>query len=155
MPSSTFNLNCIDIQETLAEKVLCLLRRCAFYWAELAELDDALSRHIYDIHCIVSKFGDNIDGAIKIFPDLLSMELSEFNRHKELNDSPKDTLTATLARCENSNELIDQYKNKVEPLIYEGYEVAFEDAFSTFKNVATRLIKSLEITNQPLSRSKP
>lgn len=146
---STFNLNCIDIQETLAEKVLCLLRRCAFHWAELAELDDTLSRHIYDVHCIMSKLGNNIDAAIKIFPNLLRVELEEFNRHKELNDSPMDTLATTLARCENSQELIDQYKNKVEPLIYEGHEVAFEVAFSTFKNVATHLIKSLEVTNQP------
>lgn len=154
-PGSTFNLNCIDVQETLAEKVLCLLRRCAFYWAELAGLDDSLSRHIYDIHCIVSKFGDNLDGAISMFPDLLRVELEEFNQHKVLNDKPMDTLTSTLTRCENSQELIDQYKNKVDPLIYEGHEVAFEVAFSTFKNVATRLIKSLDITNQPLGKAKP
>ena len=154
-PGSTFNLNCIDVQETLAEKVLCLLRRCAFYWAEHAGLDDSLSRHIYDVHCIVSKFGDNLDGAINMFPDLLRVELEEFNQHKVLNDKPMDTLNSTLARCENSKELIDQYKNKVEPLIYEGFEVAFEVAFSTFKNVATRLIQSLEITNQPLSKAKP
>lgn len=154
-PSSTFNLTCINIQETLAEKVLCLLRRCAFYWAELGGLDDSLSRHIYDVHCIVSKYGDNIDSAIKMFPDLLRVELEEFNHHKKLNENPMDTLNTTLANCENSKELIGQYKNKVEPLIYEGYEVAFEVAFSTFKNVATRLIQSLDITNQPLSRVKP
>jgi predicted nucleotidyltransferase component of viral defense system len=48
-------MQCVSVEETLAEKVISFLRRFAEHRAKVrANWDEALVRHIYDIWRIVS-----------------------------------------------------------------------------------------------------
>ncbi|WAC71106.1 nucleotidyl transferase AbiEii/AbiGii toxin family protein [Roseateles sp. SL47] len=53
--SKTVTISCFHVAETLAEKVLSLLRRCHWKWSGLqeSEMDPALVRHVYDVHRIM------------------------------------------------------------------------------------------------------
>src|SRR5438105_15478509 len=78
-------LNCIAVEETLAEKVLSFLRRHAQHRSGnmKQQWDTALVRHIYDTYCIVRFDPTVVERAKRHFKDLVAYDAEEFDQHED------------------------------------------------------------------------
>jgi hypothetical protein len=143
---SVCQLACIGVEETLAEKVLSLLRRCAWNWDghQRGEIDPVLVRHIYDVWCIASRHQHSVSVAASLFPGLVEVDRREFGRqHPEFLCRPKETLARALAAARDSGELESRYNERLVSLVYAKSVPSFEDAFKVFADIATHLLDSL------------
>lgn len=147
LPStSPVSIPCIQVAETLAEKVLALLRRCAWKWGghQKDEMDATLVRHIYDVHCIMRDQPQELLLAKNIFAALVAGDAHEFGgRDPDFEVYPKKTLMRTLETARSSDELQRGYAERLLPLIYEGGTVSFAEAFAGFEAAANELIAQL------------
>lgn len=144
--SRPVSIECIDISETIAEKVVSLLRRCAWKWDghQKDEMDAALVRHVYDIHRIVEVNPGALDNAAEIFASIVQGDIDEYGkRHPDFVAAPKATLERTLLTAKTSDELKMRYQTRLLPLIYEGERISYDSAFSGFEAAASRLIATL------------
>ncbi|WP_201027289.1 nucleotidyl transferase AbiEii/AbiGii toxin family protein [Burkholderia cenocepacia] len=87
--SDTFDMSCISVAETLAEKVLSLLRRCAWYWGghQRGAFDTALVRHVYDVWRIQTVMPDVIEAARGHFDEWVQKDILEFRGQNEEFDA--------------------------------------------------------------------
>lgn len=147
IPSTkTVTLPCIHVAETLAEKVLSLLRRCHWKWVglQMDALDTALVRHVYDVHRILALQPEQLALSCTIFKALVEGDAEEFSRRDpRFEADPQAALTDTLAMARRSDELRRHYAEKVIPLIHEGHEVDYASAFVAFERAADLLIAQL------------
>jgi predicted small metal-binding protein len=144
--SNPVSMLCIQPSETLAEKVLSLLRRCAWNWGgfQHAELDPTLVRHVYDVHQITKMDPSTLEVAQSIFQALVTTDVTEFQgQNPEFDLSPATVLRDTLGKARTSDVLTRQYSLRVLPLIYGPHEVTYQEAFSTFETVAHTLLRTL------------
>ncbi|GAB7126428.1 nucleotidyl transferase AbiEii/AbiGii toxin family protein [Silvimonas sp. JCM 19000] len=138
-----FPMACISIAETLAEKVLSLLRRCAWYWDgyQRGEFDTALVRHIYDVSQIVQQRPDMMAVARHIFGGIVSKDVEEFRgQHPEFDATPYEVLRRTLERAAIDTGLRENYENRLKPLLFAANRPEFDVYFADFLDVATRLL---------------
>ncbi len=145
-PTKTVTISGIHVAETLAEKVLSLLRRCHRMWSGLQkdELDPALVRHVYDVYRILQQRPEMLPVATTVFEDLVRDDAEEFkDRDPEFEKNPRSALTKTLAEVKVSEELRAHYVDRLLPLIYEGEEVDYATAFSSFEQAASELLAKL------------
>jgi hypothetical protein len=143
VPTKTIAMRCISVAETVAEKVLSLLRRCAWKWSGLQadDMDPALVRHVYDVHRIMTQTPHVLDAAQSIFPDVVAEDAAEFRaRDPAFDANPRDTLLRTLDTARVSEELRTRYAERLLPLLYDGNHVSYEEAFSSFEEAAQQLI---------------
>lgn len=144
-PGATTNMECITVEETMAEKIISFLRRYAQHRAgELRqEWDSALVRHIYDIHCIHFQDGQAVKQAAKNFKELLDTDAKEFGRqYHPFAENPVAVLSDALARAENDDKCIIEYNKYLLPLVFGDIRPTYEEAFESFKYCAERLISS-------------
>lgn len=145
-PTVTLSIDCISVAETTAEKVISLLRRCAYKWdghQKNGEIDPALVRHVYDVARIAQKSGDSVVAAKGIFPQLVENDRREFERQNPQFDAdPVEVLKRTLLAAKSNGELKKQYNSILLPLVYDLDPPSFEKAFSSFEAVAGELISA-------------
>jgi hypothetical protein len=145
-PSKIVTIPCIHVAETLAEKVLSLLRRCHWKWNGLqeGEMDPVLVRHVYDVHRIVEQRPQQLPVACTVFRELVQGDAREFaDRDPQFESDPRTALTETLAMAKVSKELQANYADRLLPLIHEGHEVDYATAFASFEHAATQLLAQL------------
>lgn len=136
--SAPVTLECMAVAETAAEKVLSLLRRCAWSWdgRQRGEADPALVRHIYDVACIVDRSADSLSAARAVFPRLVLGDRDEFKgQHPEFDIDPVGVLKKTLVAARSSGELEALYQQRLLPLVFEDAP-SFAHCFSKFEQVA-------------------
>jgi len=137
--SSPVSIECISVAETAAEKVLSLLRRCAWSWDgyQRTEMDPALVRHIYDVARISEQDGDALRAAREIFPRLVGGDREEFLRqHPGFDADPVGVLRRTLVAARSRPELKQRFSEQLLPLVYEPEPPAYEHCFERFEAVA-------------------
>lgn len=143
-PNTThFAMPCISIGETLAEKVLSLLRRCAWYWDgyQRGEFDTALVRHIYDVSQIAQQRPDMISVARTVFAAIVIKDMDEFRgQHPAFDATPYDVLRRTLDRAATDPGLRANYNNRLKPLLFAANQPEFDVCFADFVDVATTLL---------------
>lgn len=138
-----FPMTCITVAETLAEKVLSLLRRCAWNWDghQRGEFDTTLVRHIYDVWRIAENQPDAIEPACQIFAALVQKDVEEFNRqHPEFDQDPYAVLRRSLASAANHEGLKANFEQRLKPLLYTADKPDFQRCYSAFATVAERLL---------------
>lgn len=145
-PTKAFELTCVGIEETLAEKTLSLLRRTAELLAgrNRDDFDPRLVRHLYDIHEIVSHH-PNLPAALHpgLFASLVAVDAVQFsNQHPELVKDSAAELNRALAVIKNGRMFRDHYGRFLNDLVF-GEPVAFDAALAAFDAVATRLLAQL------------
>jgi predicted nucleotidyltransferase component of viral defense system len=144
--SVTAEIECISVAETVAEKVLSLLRRCAWQWSgsQSIEPDDTLVRHIYDVHQIYQWDNKAFEPALAIFSKLVDVDRAEFKgQNPSFDEDPKKSMLETLARVGVDELLIKNYGQKLLPLIYSVTPPSYEEAFVSFEKVANQLLATL------------
>jgi hypothetical protein len=148
-PSSTIvRMPCMNISETLAEKVVSFLRRCSWYWSAgySGNEDDVLVRHIFDVNQIMSNFPDAVIEAERLFPVVVKDDVAAFRRRDAAFDSdPVNTMRSALRQIRTRPELRDRYERRLRPLVYHGEVANFDDACAGFEDVAERLLRTMNI----------
>lgn len=139
-----FTMQCISVEETLAEKVLSFLRRFAEHRAGVRDKwDEALVRHIYDTWRIISIDPTAADRATEHFKNLVEVDRGEFRNHDAFVTDPRQCMEAALVTIEHDAQTAGEYANKLLPLIYGADQPTFTDAFAVFKAVAQKLLNTL------------
>ncbi|SSW66730.1 hypothetical protein AGI3411_02695 [Achromobacter agilis] len=154
--SATVEFDCISIAETLAEKVLSLLRRCADNWdghqarrntgaQAKNEMDPTLVRHIYDVARIADAVPESVATACAIFAQLVEQDRREFEgQNPEFDTAPVGVLKRTLDAARSNAWLRQQYDKVLLPLVCDNDPPGFDESFVAFEKVALSLIATCE-----------
>lgn len=138
-----FDVLTISVAETLAEKVLSFLRRFAQYRSGQMQQawDAALVRHIYDVHCIVTRHPEIVDVSTPAFNELLAGDVAEFGRQQpDFAENPVAVLEKALAQVRADGQTRTEYELNLLPLVYGSFKPHFDEAFASFESVARRLL---------------
>jgi len=132
---------CISITETAAEKLVALLRRTAMVLAatddEQPYDDPTLVRHIYDLHCIQSRYDavevvDVARGIIRYDADVFANQFPAFR------DDPMGEIRKAISALESDPIHTKRYQAFVKDMVY-GDQVSFPIAFADVKRLAEML----------------
>lgn len=148
-------IDCISIEETLAEKVLSFLRRTSEMMAgrNRGDYDDRLVRHLYDSHAIVNKHSGLEEAWLfDHFAAMVNNDATQFrNQYPEFEQDPVGQLRVTLEMLQDNPARFERdYGRFVDDLVF-GDPVHFPDARGAFVEIAARLVESLA----PRSHMKP
>lgn len=141
-----FSVPVVSVAETLAEKVLSFLRRFSQHRTGKMQQDwdTALVRHIYDVHCIVLKKPEVLEDAIAAFVTLTAGDVNEYSyQDAAFAQNPKVVLQTALQLLGNDAQSHEEYHNVLLPLVYGDGKFTFEQAWTSFDNIANRLVREL------------
>lgn len=141
----SFVMPCITVAETLAEKVLSLLRRCAWYWEghQRGEFDTALVRHIYDVWRIVESQPEVVDLSRQIFAALVAKDVEEFQgQYPDFDRDPFAVLRHSLKRAASDEGLRVNFDMRLKPLIYAADKPDFQRCYAAFAAVSEQLMEA-------------
>jgi predicted nucleotidyltransferase component of viral defense system len=142
--SHDFEISCVDIHQTAAEKILGFLNR---FYADDHRRDERLIRHIHDLHYL-NETSQNPKLIADLFPIILNEELSRYrNRPSLLSSDPISYLTDKLLLFETDESLTRIYEEFVSELTI-GSGVEIEVAKANFSFLARSCIQRLASTNQ-------
>jgi predicted nucleotidyltransferase component of viral defense system len=141
--SRIVTMPCISVGETLAEKVVALLRRTAADTGGARGMDPALVRHIYDVHRIISSQPHAMAEATRVFSAVVDQDAQDSRGHPAFDADPVGVLRSALEGARTNERLRKLYDEKVLPLIYDGRLTAYEVAFAGFESAARRLLDGL------------
>ncbi|SHM70536.1 nucleotidyl transferase AbiEii/AbiGii toxin family protein [Rhizobacter sp. OV335] len=136
----------VAVAETLAEKLLSFLRRFAQHRAgQMSQpWDTTLVRHIYDAHCIVLQAPMAVKAACEAFVTLTMSDVEEFGyQDTAFAVDPKAVMAGALQAAGNDRQTRDEYERNLLPLVYGKNKYGFDETWSTFQAVATRLLATL------------
>ncbi|NIF70482.1 nucleotidyl transferase AbiEii/AbiGii toxin family protein [Burkholderia sp. Ap-962] len=138
-----FAMACLSAAETLAEKVLSMLRRCAWNWDgyQRGTFDTALIRHIHDVRCIVESNPASLEAARTVFADLVRQDAREFRgQHPRFDTDPFAVLRHTLETARHREALRRDFDQRLSPLIYGDDRPTFDTCFAAFASAARELL---------------
>lgn len=145
--SPPFDAWVVSPAETMAEKVLSFLRRLALHRGGrmIAAWDQALVRHIYDVHCLIRSDPALLAAAGRVFPLLVAQDAQEpGRRHPDFAAAPFKALSLALTVAADDAQTQQEYRDHLLPLIYGSYRPDFDEAFESFREVAVALLATLE-----------
>lgn len=128
---------CIDIREALAEKLVAFPRRLALHLTnpEKHQFDQALVRHLFDVHqIVVNNPGIDDPSVLKpLIEKVMNKDAKDFARQfsKFLSD-PVGQLTSAMNVAATSPAYADMYADFVRVMVYGPNSPAFVDALRSF-----------------------
>jgi len=143
---ATFPVPVVSAAETLAEKVLSFLRRFAQHRSGQMQQswDTALVRHIYDVHCIISKKPEVLEDSVSAFVALTTGDVDEFGyQDAAFAADPKTVLSTALHQVGSDTQSHAEYHGVLLPLVYGEGKFSFEESWASFEAIAKRLVKEL------------
>lgn len=139
-------IECISVEETLAEKVLSFLRRTAEASAgrNREAYDDRLARHLYDVRAIVHERQDLILPHDQ-FARIVLADADKFrNQFPEFAVDPVEQMVGVLeALLQTDSDFERDYGRFVEDLVF-GEPVSFAEARDVFCAVARDLVNPMQ-----------
>lgn len=139
-----FQIECISVDETLAEKVLSFLRRTAEVRAgrNRAQYDDRLVRHLYDVRAIVAHHERLTHlPPVAHFAELVAGDAIQFrHQYPEFEHDPVGQMRGVLQALHMQSDGFERdYLQFVDELVF-GEAVSFTQARSIFSQVAEELL---------------
>lgn len=141
--AGTFDVETLSVAETQAEKVLSFLRRFAQHRSGQMQRnwDAALVRHIYDVHCINTRFPDLVADSAKAFTALVAGDVAEFGRQQpDFSKDPVGVMRDALNQLRTDSQTRNEYEQNLLPLVYGGFKPHFDEACAAFEHVARNLL---------------
>ena len=143
--ASDVSIECIGVEETLAEKVLSFLRRTAEARAgrNRAEYDDRLVRHLYDVRAI-ARGRDDLQLPHDHFAAMVAGDAAQYrNQYPEFEQDPMGQMRVVMDALHSDHEAFERdYLQFVDELVF-GESVPFAEARSVFIELAERLMSGL------------
>ena len=144
-----FQIECISVDETLAEKVLSFLRRTAEVRAgrNRADYDDRLVRHLYDVRAIVAHHKHlGSEPPVAHFAALVAGDAIQFrNQYPEFEHDPVGQMRGVLQALHAQPDGFERdYLQFVDELVF-GEAVSFTQARSIFSQVADQLLDAMHL----------
>jgi len=145
-PKTGLEVECIGVEETLAEKVLSFLRRTAEARAgrNRADYDDRLVRHLYDVRAI-ARGREGLALPHEHFAAMVAGDAAQFrNQYPEFEEDPVGQMRVVLAALHQEADAFERdYLRFVDELVF-GEAVTFAEARAVFIELAERLIGQLK-----------
>lgn len=145
-PKTDLHVECIGVEETLAEKVLSFLRRTAEARAgrNRADYDDRLVRHLYDVRAI-ARGREGLMLPHEHFAVLVAGDATQFrNQYPEFEEDPAGQMRVVLDALHHEAEAFERdYLRFVDELVF-GEPVTFAEARAVFMELAESLIGQLK-----------
>lgn len=145
-PRTDFHVECIGVEETLAEKVLSFLRRTAEARAgrNRADYDNRLVRHLYDVRAI-ARGRERLALPHEHFAALVAGDATQFrNQYPEFEEDPVGQMRVVLDALHHEADAFERdYLRFVDELVF-GEPVTFAEARAVFIELAESLIGQLK-----------
>ncbi|TCS94025.1 nucleotidyltransferase AbiEii toxin of type IV toxin-antitoxin system [Tepidimonas ignava] len=145
-PRTDLHVECIGVEEALAEKVLSFLRRTAQARAgrNRADYDDRLVRHLYDVTAI-ARGREGLELPHKHFAALVAGDATQFrNQYPEFGEDPVGQMRVVLDALHHEADAFERdYLRFVDELVF-GEPITFAEARATFIGLAESLIGLLK-----------
>lgn len=145
-PRTDLHVECIGVEETLAEKVLSFLRRTAEARAgrNRADYDDRLVRHLYDVAAIARR-RQGLALPHECFVALVADDATQFrNQYPEFEEDPVGQMRVVLDALHHEADAFERdYLRFVDELVF-GEPVTFAEARAVFIELAESLIGQLK-----------
>ena len=141
--STPLEIDCISIEEALGEKVLSLLRRCAWKWSghQKNEMDPALVRHVYDVWKIDTLQPESKSKAREVFQAVVETDAHEFKgQNPDFDAFPIAVLRETLRILVSERRLETEFNTKLRPLLFSNEQVDYSLCLKSFESVANVLL---------------
>ena len=145
-PRTDLHVECIGVEETLAEKVLSFLRRTAEARAgrNRADYDDRLVRHLYDVRAIAQ---GRVGLALphEHFAAMVTADAVQYrNQYPEFEQDPVGQMRVVLDALHHETDAFERdYLQFVDELVF-GAQVTFAEARAVFIQLAESLIGQLK-----------
>lgn len=141
-----FYVECVGVQETLAEKVLSFLRRTAEARAgrHRADYDDRLVRHLYDVLVIARRRPHLLDALPhKDFQAMVRGDAAQYrNQYPEFEQDPVGEMRGVLSALHVESRFEQDYGKFVDELVF-GEPVPYAEARQVFAELADRFLSAL------------
>lgn len=145
-PATNLLVECIGVEETLAEKLLSFLRRTAEARAgrNRADYDDRLVRHLYDVRAI-ARGREGMALPHELFAALVAGDAARYrNQYPEFEVDPVGQMRVVLNALHHEADAFERdYLRFVDELVF-GEPVPFAEARAVFIELAERLIGQLK-----------
>ena len=145
-PRTDLHVECIGVEETLAEKVLSFLRRTAEARAgrNRADYDDRLVRHLYDVRAI-ARGREGLALPHEHFAVMVTGDAVQYcNQYPEFEQDPVGQMRVVLDALHHEADAFERdYLRFVDELVF-GEPVTFAEARAVFIELAESLIGQLK-----------
>lgn len=145
-PRTDFHVECIGVEETLAEKVLSFLRRTAEARAgrNRADYDDRLVRHLYDVRAI-ARGREGLALPHEHFAVMVTGDGVQYrNQYPEFEQDPVGQMRVVLDALHHEADAFERdYLRFVDELVF-GEPVTFAEVRAVFMELAESLIGQLK-----------
>lgn len=145
VPSTDLYVECISVEETIAEKILSFLRRTAESRARRnrAKHDNRLVRHLYDVMAVAQGRGE-LALPHEEFAVLVAGDATQFrNQYPEFENDPVGQMRLALDALHHQADAFERdYLRFVDELVF-GEPVTFSEARTVFIELAEQLLARL------------
>lgn len=140
------HIECVAVEETLAEKVISFLRRYAQHRAGALNenWDNTLVRHVYDLYCICQLDPQVTARAVDGFQALVRFDVEQYGQQfLPFATAAKATLSAALVEAGEDPAIREDYERRLIPLVFGSVRPGFDEVYSVFRQQAEFLIVTL------------
>lgn len=135
-------LACDNINLILVEKFVGFLRRIAEASRGYTGIEDeALVRHVYDLHLINANKID-LTNIPEVFQKIVMRDVNQFGmRHKEFKENPLEELLYGLQILLSDIKHRERYKSFLGPLVYNANPPSWEHGIESLRYLTSIMIK--------------
>jgi predicted nucleotidyltransferase component of viral defense system len=136
-------LHCLDVSETMAEKLISFTRRTAQYLAgkNRAPFDSTLVRHLYDVHQLLRAQAVDETIVYRLASEISSSDAQEFKgQHPEYEKDPIGETRRALAALDTDRQFSEWYMQYVDAMIYGDAKPPYGEVIRAFKDSVSRAL---------------
>ena len=139
------SIACTSINDTMAEKIVSMLRRTASYQRNSERADDpALVRHIYDVHCILESKLYSLEKLAPAVATVIQFDIDRYgNQHAEMVQDRIKELGFGLTLLQSDPKHESRYQRYVLPVVFSRNKPTWETVYNSFSTVAQSLLNQL------------
>jgi hypothetical protein len=142
--SRSGSLECLDVSETMAEKLVSFTRRTAQFLVNRhrGKFDTALVRHLYDVYHLSRDGAADLAVVAGLTPAIIATDAEEFaNQHPEYAEDPARETKRALAALTDDKRFEEWYEQFVDAMIYGDERPRFADVVRTFRDAVHRTMR--------------
>lgn len=173
--ATPFSLECVSLEEALAEKLISFPRRLGKQMADQLEEGDkgpkifddkfleesldwsiSLVRHIFDVKILLEKHPEllsDIDGFGELLAIVIKKDALDFkNKHADFIEDPVSELHSAIVFAKSSKKLRSQYETFVADMVYGDAKPSYDIAVTHFEAVLDAVLNTPSLKNAIATR---